>query len=168
MNLCIVEGCGRRNFAYGHCSMHHKRVLRYGEPLPTRLDRFMTWVEKTDSCWVWTGHLHSASGYGRFSYGPRGHQKKVYAHRFAYEEMRGPILDGLCLDHICRNTRCVNPDHLQPVTQRENIIRGIGTSATNQRKNACKHGHPFDEANTYWRPTGGRTCKACARRRAKA
>ena len=70
------------------------------------------------SCWEWEAH-RQPSGYGQFS----ENQVVVYAHRWAYERFVGPIPEGMHLDHLCRNTRCVNPNHLEPVTQAENNRR---------------------------------------------
>lgn len=84
------------------------------------------------------------------------------AHRVAFELIRGCIPNGLVLDHLCRNRGCVNPDHLEPVTFRENIMRGVGYTAQQARKTHCRHGHEFTVENTYvWR--GGRICRTCRR-----
>jgi hypothetical protein len=83
--------------------------------------RFWGHVHKTDLCWIWTAHRNPL-GYGQFR--PKGKQT-VRAHRFAYELLLGPIPEGMTLDHLCRNTRCVNPDHLEPVTAIENYRRGL-------------------------------------------
>ncbi len=119
-------------------------------------ERFMEKVSVAGDCWVWTGQKRR--GYGRFwNFG-----RNVSAHRFAYEQSVGPILPGLSLDHLCRNPSCVNPDHLEPVTQRENVLRGAGLPAINANKSHCKQGHEFDEQNTYrWR--GERQCRECTR-----
>ena len=112
-----------------------------------------------DSCWEWVGRK-TKQGYGRIAVGSS--DKTV--HRFLYERWVGEIPVGLVLDHLCRNTACVRPDHLEPVTNRENIIRGVGASAINLAKTHCKRGHPFSLENTYVRPgTMGRACRICKR-----
>jgi hypothetical protein len=122
-----------------------------------------------DECWPWVGG--QSNGYGRFEPDATRHSPpriQVAAHRFAYELLVGPIPDGLTLDHLCRNTLCVNPAHLEPVTMRENVLRSpTAVSAVNARKTHCVNGHPFDDENTVWqsgrlgRPE--RKCPACRR-----
>lgn len=126
------------------------------------LARFLAKVNKTNTCWLWTGSI-SQRGYGRVRRG--GHVGRIIpAHRYAYALFIGPIPDGLVLDHICRIRHCVNPEHLQPVTDRENVARGIGPTAVNARKTHCKRGHEFNADNTGARAGGrNRYCKACAR-----
>jgi hypothetical protein len=107
-------------------------------------------------CWSWTAYL-MPNGYGQFGIG-----RKVFcAHRVAYEMFVGPIPAGLQIDHLCRNRRCVNPAHMEPVTQRENIMRGEGISAKCAVKTHCLRGHEFDSLNTYRRPNGSRECLTC-------
>lgn len=109
-------------------------------------------------CWEWTASLRN--GYGQF--GVRaGHV--VPAHRFAYEHLVGPIPDGMVIDHLCRNTRCVNPAHLEPVTNVENVMRGESPMARNARTTHCTHGHELVGANLYVDPKGRRQCRACRR-----
>lgn len=113
-----------------------------------------------EPCWIYTGTT-DPRGYGRV--GVR-HHGRVYrsrlAHRVLYQALIGPIEGGLVLDHLCRQHSCVNPAHLDPVTQAENLRRGLG-----QANAFCKWGHLYDEANTYLTPKGERVCRACARLR---
>lgn len=127
---------------------------------PTVSERFWAKVEKTPTCWLWDGALAGPGRcYGRFY--DRGN---IPAHRWAYEQARGPIPDGLVLDHVCRQTRCVNPDHLEPVTNRTNVLRGIGPSAINARKIHCKRGHlltPENTCKTSRSPLARGACRQC-------
>lgn len=105
-------------------------------------------------CWVWKGRLRR--GYGRFDF----EGKEVQAHRFAYEQEKGPIPFGLVSDHLCRNRACVRPSHQEAVTQRINILRGTGLAADNHAVQECPQGHPYDTENTYTYD-GRRYCRAC-------
>lgn len=87
--------------------------------------------------------------------------RSVLAHRAAYEAFVGPIPKGLTIDHLCRNTRCVNPSHLEPTTIKENVMRGMAVSAINSRKTTCKRGHPLSGSNLYLSSKGYRTCATC-------
>lgn len=108
-----------------------------------------------DGCWAWAAQI-DRYGYGRFKAGGIYY----YAHRYAYEHLRGAIPKGLQIDHLCRNRGCVNPEHLEAVTQRENILRGDSLTTRRSAQQACKRGHLFDEANTYlWRTS--RICRTC-------
>ena len=127
-------------------------------------DRFWENIDRSiGDCWNWLGSL-DRDGYGRVRYNGR----RTRAHRIAYELAIGPIPAGLVIDHLCRNRRCVNPDHLEPVTSQENTRRGVTGQARAEQKRAqthCEHGHEFTEANTAYRLTGGRKCKECHRLR---
>lgn len=132
------------------------------------------WAAKVDfrgagGCWVWTASL-TANGYGYFApdHGPAYKGTRI-AHRFAFEHFIGPVRDGLVLDHLCRNRACVNPDHLDPVSQRENLMRGDTIPAKRAAQTHCKHGHEFTADNIYRHPTRGtRHCRACQKSKAKS
>jgi hypothetical protein len=127
------------------------------------INRFLAKVDKADECWLWTARKNY-KGYGMFRLGSR----VPYAHRVAYEHYVGPIPEGLQLDHICRVRHCVNPDHLEPVTNAENALRGEGPTAKNVTKTHCPKGHEYTGDNLYVDPRGGRNCRACRREKAKA
>jgi hypothetical protein len=136
------------------------RGRRLGRPLE---ERFWEKVDRSagpDGCWPWLAGRYS-TGYGEFSIGYR----KSAAHRVAYELLIGPIPAGLELDHLCRNRLCVNPAHLEPVTTRENILRGESGSAKNARKTHCHNGHPLTPGNLTPGPNGERRCLICNRTR---
>lgn len=133
----------------------------YRAPAPIE-DRFWPKVDKNGAggCWLWTAGL-DRHGYGRLGVA-RG-LPSVRAHRLAYEMLVSPIPEGMQLDHLCRNRACVNPAHLEPVPQRENIRRGEGPSGLNAQKTHCVHGHEFSEDNTRRDKKGNRTCRTCKR-----
>lgn len=119
-------------------------------------------------CWEWTASC-SQYGYGQFTTGTRrSGYRTVATHRYAYKLLVGPIPAGLDLDHKCRNRRCCNPAHLEPVTRLVNLLRGETFIARNAAVTHCPQGHPYDEANTYTNPnSGNRKCRACNRERAR-
>lgn len=131
------------------------------EPAPITHDRLGRPV--VGPCWIWTGSTNRA-GYGTLGYEHKGY----LAHRMAYELWRGPIQHTL--DHLCRVHACCNPDHLEDVTRVENIKRGDTYLRQTARKH-CPQGHPYDEVNTYTRPTKGggvrRYCRTCIRDRSR-
>lgn len=114
-------------------------------------------VDLDTGCWNWTGAI-SAGRYGSIYY--QGRMQK--AHRIAYRMVRGRIPHGMDLDHLCRNAKCVNPQHLDPVTRSENLRRSP-LMDRNSHKTHCKRGHEFTQENTRTRPNGHRTCKECMR-----
>lgn len=131
-------------------------------------DRFWEKVDKNGpipdhrpelgQCWVWQGSTNK-DGYGR-TWTP---ERQKGAHRASYELMIGPIPGDLDLDHLCRNRSCVNPTHLEPVTTRENILRGAHVGAIRLRTGYCLRGHRFDGDNVYVAPDGTRACRECTR-----
>lgn len=154
---CIQTGCGRPAHARRLCRKHYGAAAAAGEMPPlvnvslemTDEERFFAKVaESDDGCWLWTGG-RSDAGYGSFR--PRDGSASN-AHRWSYQFFIGAIPDGLVLDHLCRTRACVNPWHLDPVTDKVNIARGVGRDS--MRKWAaslthCPHGHEKSDANTY-------------------
>src|SRR5262245_2571494 len=135
-------GGRNRKGAKGFCSRRCGARGRYGDSW----NRFWAQVVVTqDGCWLWTGGTTSA-GYGRFEYG----DGKQPAHRIAYEALVGPIPDGLELDNVCRNPRCVRPDHLEPVTHLENMLRGA--RATNELEVRVREDGGVTARSGAWMP----------------
>lgn len=136
--------------------------------------RFWPKVDRSsgpDACWNWIACLRK-DGYGQIGNvgtGTGGVKRLIVegmprvprAHRVAYELVRGPIPDGLTIDHLCRNRGCVNPYHLEAVTGSVNTLRGTAPSALNAAKTHCYQGHEFTDANTRIETNGSRTCKTC-------
>ncbi len=160
-----------------------ERIILDAQGLPELRDdlpRFLSKVRFTDGCWEWMAGRAKA-GYGLFHSSSRTRDHRtVSAHRFVYEALVGAIPVGLTLDHLCHNAdpncmggraclhrRCVNPGHLEPVTQRINILRGATIPAARARQTHCVQGHLFDEANTHYKRDGTRDCRACNRERAR-
>lgn len=121
------------------------------------IERFLSKVNKTDSCWIWTGASTGRTGYGQFWNGA----KTVLAHRWSYEFHKGPIDTGKVVDHLCRTHECVNPEHLRVCTQTENTLCGIGPIAQNAKATHCPKGHEYTPSNTSVRKNGHRDCRAC-------
>lgn len=160
---CNIEGCDRKHYAKGLCAAHYQRWRKHGDPYyddsevnEERLARRI-WakVDKNglDGCWIWLGAYNSVSGYGYYGRTP--------AHRVIYSMAVGPIPPGLDIDHLCRNRTCCNPGHLEPVTHRENCLRGTSPSAVNAAKTHCVNGHEYNDVNTYRRTNGQRDCRRC-------
>lgn len=165
-------GCTHADTARGFAVPASARSAGMGRPpgsknkVPSHPARFYSKIRKTSGCWLWRGGKDRC-GYGLYSVGT----KRFMAHRMAYELMVGPIPEGMQIDHVkargCTNRHCVNPAHLEVVTLQENVRRGDAPCAIHARQTHCKHGHPFDEANTYRTPDGRRKCRACHRARTR-
>lgn len=108
-------------------------------------------------CWVWTRAL--SKGYGQKWVDGR----TVKAHTWSYERAYGPVPDGLVLDHLCRQRDCVNPDHLEPVTQGENMRRAMTPTMIAFRTGICVRGHPYTPESAYYRADGSKQCRVCER-----
>lgn len=159
---CSFEGCNKPQLSRGYCVACYARLRRTGKlPRLTPDERLFSKIEKSpdpEGCWLWTGSI-APTGYGLL----RRDKRTQYAHRFMYERLVGEIPDGLVIDHLCRVRNCVNPKHLEPVTQYVNVIRGDGPKVHGS-KTHCLRGHPFTEENTYvFR--NGRHCRLCKRER---
>lgn len=131
------------------------------------LERFWSRVEKTDACWIWRGYIDPV-GYGRLRFAG----KTQLAHRVSFVIANGSIPAGLTLDHLCYVKACVNPAHLDPVSQAVNYARAVemgrvaGNGEEHRQKTHCAQDHPYDEENTYYRKAGaGRSCRECTRTR---
>lgn len=134
------------------------------KPLVQRVLRTIQYDLKTH-CWWWLG-TRSRDGYARIGIGRLG---SVAVHRLAYELLRGPIPDGLELDHLCRHRSCVNPDHLEPVTRRENQLRGESPAGRAARTTHCPSGHALtiDNLTNHGLKRGFRECLECKRIRSR-
>lgn len=132
------------------------------EEIPSDLsDRYPTCPPT--SCWT-----HSVKPDKRGYRGIRVLRRYCRLHRVVYKHFRGLISSGLVLDHLCRNRGCCNPDHLEPITVKENTLRGVSPPARCIASGFCKYGHPFSGANLWVRANGMRGCAACRIRRRKA
>lgn len=159
------------------CRPHYNRWRRYGDPSAgrpvtrsgmTESERFWLKVNRTEGCWLWVGAT-LPGGYGVFPIRhPDGGRRNIFVHRYAYQQLVQPIPDGLHIDHLCRVRNCVNPSHLEPVSPRENTMRGFTITRENVLKTHCSKGHPYDAENTRLvirRRDGStyRECRTCGR-----
>jgi len=131
----------------------------YSTPIPVRI-RSKYAADPISGCWLWTD-AKSSTGYTHVYF----QGKRRLSHRLIYEFLVGPIPQGLDLDHLCRVRHCVNPDHLEPVTRRENLRRGLRGVLLPLD---CPQGHEFTTENTTPSTRGqGRKCRMCSRLRAR-
>src|SRR5947209_8701603 len=117
---------------------------------------FLSKVLKTKYCWLWQGQINPF-GYGQM----RWHSVKVYAHRLAYVLYCGHVPVHMDIDHLCRNRSCVNPEHLEVVTRRTNLLRGIGKVPERANQTHCKRGHPLSGNNLVISHGRWRECRTC-------
>lgn len=138
------------------------------EPM-TLEERFWNKVDAEGDCWLWTGG-QNGTGHGHFNFTENGVRRLIIASRFAWQVLVGPIPEGLEMDHLCRNPPCVNPDHLEPVTHRENMLRGFAPTMRafkNSLPGKCPNGHSWID-NTRFNQRGVRECSACNVERVRA
>lgn len=177
--LCAVDGCERPGVSRGWCTKHYQRWKRNGDPtallstygVPAE-DRFWAKVNKDGPiseyapelghCWIWKSD--TVASYPRVWVAGRAIGIHVLSLLIAGVE----IPNGYVVDHLCRVTHCVNPAHLEPVTNGENVLRGIGRSAENARKSHCIRNHEFTPENTYIAKNGSRHCWTCIYERTRA
>lgn len=175
--VCTVDGCATGAIARGWCAKHYQRWRSHGDPVAgvalTFPENLLARMEpQPNGCIHYTGSL-TLAGYGQV--GKDG--GNALAHRAAYEHFVGPIPEGMTLDHECHNLsgctitdhtcphrRCVNVEHLAPKSKGENTNASPNSWAA---KTHCPQGHPYDEANTYVNPQGGRMCRACRAERSR-
>lgn len=126
-------------------------------------ERFFERVDKTTDCWNWSGAFSKSNGgmYGSFS--PK-HHVSIAAHRWSFEYFhKKKISEGMVIDHLCNNPKCVNPAHLRETTQRENILRGNNRAANYAKRTHCDNGHEYTPENTRITKAGARKCRICRR-----
>ena len=176
---CSVPGCPKKALGRGYCGAHYQRWRRHGDPLASGSKSLrypdnilLRQAPQPNGCIYYTGSL------GRDGYGQARDAKgrNTTAHQLAWGIYVGPRTPGLVLDHICHNEdptcpggrdcihrRCVNVDHMEETTNRENVRRGGGAAGINARKTHCNRGHEFNAENTRTRPDGARECRTCRR-----
>lgn len=114
-------------------------------------------------CWIWQGSINPKTRYGTFRTGSRKNGHTFNAHRLVYQLMVGTIPAGGQIDHLCRNRACVNPAHMEIVTNRENALRRPDVIAARSREMCPKCGTDLTPENIYVRPNGTVECRECKR-----
>lgn len=157
-STCQVETCLRPVLARNYCSLHYQRWHKRGNTdvfireKKTAQEQISDHISLAENgCWLWEGALNP-SGYGAVNGQPVNGKINTQAHRHSYEVFVGTIPEGMELDHLCKNRRCVNPDHLEPVTHLINVRRGDACRATDTH---CANGHLYEDGT--WR----RVCILC-------
>lgn len=161
---CSISECSRPYLCKGYCNLHYKRAKKgqdmnkSAKVVGNDIERFWSYVDKTDTCWLWNGRLNDERGYARLRIG----RKFKYAHVYSYELAKEKPRKGTELDHLCRVRHCVNPAHLEPVTHKVNMERSSHATRTH-----CRSGHPYSGDNLYINPAGSRACRACHKVRSR-
>jgi len=119
-------------------------------------------IDQND-CWNWKLWI-SPLGYGQISF----KDKTELVHRVSFQVFIGKIKKNLEINHICRNRKCINPEHLETVSHRENLLKGDTIAAKNDQKTHCLNGHKFTPENTCINPSGERSCRICKNRRQRS
>jgi hypothetical protein len=157
---CVNTGLGGLTLGKG------RAVKTISQELAKRLmPRILLGTEKRpgNGCWVRRIELNTVTGYSQVRVRIDGKPSFFYAHRISYTYYKGPIPDGLTIDHLCSNPACIRPSHLEAVTHRVNVLRGRCPAAVNAAKELCELGHELT-------PVGPnkRRCMECARLKARA
>lgn len=150
------EDCVDGRLRRGMCERHYRRLLHRGDTANPRIDNVRHYEVRASGCWEWSGAMWG-NGYGKLSVSMHGTR---LAHRALYTEHRGPIPDGLDLDHLCRNRACVNPQHLEPVSRATNLERGLAA------RGKCRNGHDLTAVGAL--KSGTQQCVQCWRDRYRA
>lgn len=179
-SLCAVAGCTETVSKKVWCNAHYLRFRRHGDPLaggpsPQTGDKYARLWARVDKsgpvparqphlgpCWIWLGSKNK-NGYGQVEVTQDGGKKPHLAHRLAYEDLNGPIREGLELDHLCVNPSCVRPSHLESVTHYVNNMRSDSPAAQYARRTHCQRGHELSGENLHLVNGITRRCRACQR-----
>lgn len=166
MKTCSV--CPSPHHAIGYCIAHYRRLKRHGDPFGGKGERrredFWSFVDVGD-CWEWTGPT-SVGGYGKIRWACF---EESYTHRVSWTMLVTAIPPGMFIDHLCRNRKCCNPDHLEVVTHQTNMGRGFSPTARLSKSGLCKKGHEQTPENTHRNPSkkqpNARACSICRNER---